>query len=125
MTTKAMFITKSDKFGAPRKGIRYSMNISGLGRHKVVYSHQTLCQSGWSRGFGALDYSPHSEYSETSIKRLALDPIGRSPFLPSLNLHKVELSSAFISHFNRSVIFQAGNVHETAGLFNLKGKQFI
>ena len=31
-------------------------------------------------------------------KRWALDPIGRSPFLPSWNLHKVELFSAFISH---------------------------
>ena len=30
-------------------------------------------------------------------ERSALDPIGRSPFLPSWNSHKVELFSAFIS----------------------------
>ena len=29
-----------------------------------------------------------------------LDPIGRSPFLPLRNLHKVELFSVFISHLD-------------------------
>ena len=32
--------------------------------------------------------------------RSALDPIGRSPFLPWWNSHKVELFSAFISHLD-------------------------
>ena len=31
------------------------------------------------------------------LSRSALDPIGHSPFLPSWNLRKVELFSAFIS----------------------------
>ena len=34
------------------------------------------------------------------LKRSALDSIGRSPFLPSPHLHKVELFSAFISHLD-------------------------
>ena len=34
------------------------------------------------------------------LKRSALDPIGRSPFLHIWNLHKVELLSAFISHLD-------------------------
>ena len=37
---------------------------------------------------------------QTFSGRPALDPIGRSPFLPSRNLHKVELFSAFISHLD-------------------------
>ena len=51
----------------------------------------------------------------TELKqRSALDPIGRSPFLP------LELFSAFISHLE--MIFQAGNVHESVSLFNLEKK---
>ena len=52
----------------------------------------------------------------------ALDPIGRSPFLPWWNLHKVELFSAFISHLE--MICQAGNVDESVSLFNLKEKNY-
>ena len=51
----------------------------------------------------------------------ALDPIGRSPFLPSWNLHKVDLFSAFISHLDD---ISSWNVHESASLFNLKEKKF-
>ena len=43
-----------------------------------------------------------------AFRRSALDPIGRSPFLPAWNLHKVELFSAFISHLD-DVSIQAGN----------------
>ena len=44
--------------------------------------------------------------------RSALDPIGRSPFLPSWNVHKVELFSAFISYLD-----------DMSSLFNLKEKK--
>ena len=53
-------------------------------------------------------------------RQSALDPIDCSLFLPSWNLHKVELFSAFISHLDD--IFQAGNDHVSASLFNLKKK---
>ena len=36
----------------------------------------------------------------TGVYGSALDPIDRSPFLPSWNLHKVELFSGFISHLD-------------------------
>ena len=52
----------------------------------------------------------------------ALDPIGRGPFLPSWNLLKVELFAAL---YHTEMIFQAGNVHESASLFIFKKKKII
>ena len=52
----------------------------------------------------------------------ALDPIGRGLFLPSWNLLKVELFAAL---YHTEMIFQAGNVHESASLFIFKKKKFI
>jgi len=54
----------------------------------------------------------NGQHSLTSVER---------PLDTFWNLHKVELFSALISHL--LMIFQAGNVHESASLFNLKEKQ--
>ena len=50
--------------------------------------------------------------------RSALDPIDLSPFLPSWNLNKVELFSAFISHLDDISSWK----FESASLLNLKEK---
>ena len=55
------------------------------------------------------------------IFRSALDLIGRSPFLPLWNLHKVELFSAFISHLDDDISSWKWN--ESESLFNLKEKK--
>ena len=56
--------------------------------------------------------------------RSALDPIGRSPFLPSCNLHKV-VQNCFLLLYHTQMIFQAGNVHESASLYNLKETKLL
>ena len=44
---------------APQKAIWYSMSSNGLWRHKSLTTNRTSCRSGWPRGLGALNSSPH------------------------------------------------------------------
>ena len=52
------------------------------------------------------------------LTRSALDPIGRSPFLPSWNLRKVELFSTFKSHLDDTLS------RKCVSLFNFKEKSW-
>ena len=84
-----------EKFNNQRGKIQWKTTDSRLQKNwkteqqrNRTKSHQKCIKARW-------------QYLQSDIvKRSALDPIGRSPFLPSWNLHKVELFSAFISHLD-------------------------
>ena len=74
--------------GTDHKKVKCKKETEGLIRAALENQDQTILMR--TRLITTRDWRDH--------RPSALDPIGRSPFLPSWNLHKVELFSAFISH---------------------------
>ena len=47
-------------FVPTRKALQYSVNSNGAELEQIVHTHRTSCHSGWPRGLGELNASPHS-----------------------------------------------------------------
>ena len=47
-------------FVPTRKALQYSVNSNGAEPEQIVHTHRTSCHSGWPRGLGELNASPHS-----------------------------------------------------------------
>ena len=78
--------------------------LGGSGSRSLITDHSDH-SARKERDFGSFDQLAWQHARNTSARQRikkgwALDPIDRSPFLPSWNLHKVEMFSAFISYLN-------------------------